>query len=300
MLPDLDPIALACRLKSLQSVTSKISKADMHTAITLAACTALILTLAACDQKPAEASPAANTPAAGQAVVAFTPTPDLGKDIAALPRLVGTTRAIAAINADLDTLDAAARESAASCDNPDGGYSRWITQPMTGPAFVTYAISEEYNCGGPYPSTGQTTVTYDLASGRRLDWSDVLKAMNANNGDTEGMPAGSVPIVYSPALAAWYVRTIKAQIAGQDGGSEWMDQCAPVFDAEEFSTNGFRLSVDAEAGGLTVSPELPHVVQACGDAAIMDAPAMRANGVDARLIEALATAHAAGNWAPKE
>ena len=272
----------------------------MRTAMILAAGTAIVLALAGCDQKVVEASPPTAAPAANQAGVAFSPNPDLGKDIAALPRLVGTGPAIAAVNADLDTLDAAARESAAGCENPEGGYSRWISQPMTGPAFVTYAISEEYNCGGPYPATGQTTVTYDLASGRRLDWSAVLKAMNVTTGDTEGMPAGSVPLVYSPALAAWYTRTIKAQIAGQDGGSEWMEQCAPVFDAEEFSTNGFRLSADAEAGGLTVSPELPHVVQACGDAAIMDAAAMRANGVEVRLIEALATAHAAGNWAPKE
>ena len=272
----------------------------MRTAMILAAGTAIVMALAGCDQKGVEVSAATPAPRATQDSVAFTPTPDLGKDIAALPRLSGATPAIAAINTDLDTLDAAARESAASCQGEDGGYSRWITQPMTGPALVTYAISEEYNCGGPYPSTSQTTVTYDLVSGRRVDWSDVLKTMNVNNGDTEGMPAGSVPIVYSPALAAWYTRTIKAQIAGQDGGSEWMEQCAPVFDAEEFSTNGFRLSADAEAGGLTVSPELPHVVQACGDAAIMDAPAMRANGVETRLIEAIATAHVAGNWAPKE
>lgn len=272
----------------------------MRTTIILTAGTAIVLALAGCDQKGVEVSAATPAPAANQNSLAFTPTPDLGKDIAALPRLSGATPAIAAVNADLDTLDAGARESAASCENQDGGYSRWISQPMTGPAFVTYAISEEYNCGGPYPSTSQTTVTYDLASGRRLDWSAVLKAMNVTNGDTEGMPAGSVPIVYSPALAAWYVRTIKAQIVGQDGGSEWMEQCAPVFDGEEFSANGFRVSASAEAGGLTVSPDLPHVVQACGDAAIMDAAAMRANGVEARLVEAISAAHTAGNWAPKE
>ena len=272
----------------------------MRRAIILAAGTTLVLALAGCDEKAAEASPTANAPRVNQAVVAFTPTPELGKYIQALPRIVGAAPAIATINADLDKLDAGARESAASCEGVDGRYSRWITQPMTGPAFVTYAISEEYMCGGPYPSTGQTTVTYDLASGRRLDWSVVLKAMNVTTGDTEGMPAGSVPIVYSPALAAWYVRTIKAQIAGQDGGSEWMEQCAPVFDAEVFLANGFRLSASAEAGGLTVSPDLPHVVQACGDAAIMDAAAMRANGVETRLIEAISAAHAAGAWAPKE
>ncbi len=261
------------------------------------------ISITACNQTPA-AQAAGETTAAAQALadtpVAFAARPDLGKDIAALPRLVGPTPSVAAINADLDRLDAAAHKSAASCENQDGGYSRWISQPMTGPAFVTYAISEEYNCGGPYPSTSQTTVTYDLASGQRLDWAAVLKAMNVTTGDTEGMPAGSVPIVYSPALAAWYVRTIKAQIVSQDGGSEWMEQCAPVFDAEEFSSNGFRLSADAEAGGLMVSPDLPHVVQACGDAAIMDGAAMRAYGVEGRLIEALATAHAAGNWSPKE
>ena len=121
----------------------------MRTAMILAAGTAIVLALAGCDQKGVEVSAATPAPAASQVGVAFSPAPDLGKDIAALPRLVGTTPAIAAINADLAKLDAAARESAAACENPDDGYSRWISQPMTGPAFVTYAISEEYNSGGP-------------------------------------------------------------------------------------------------------------------------------------------------------
>lgn len=261
-------------------------------------CLPLALTaLAACQPAGTTSAP---DDAPADAAVTLAAQPAISAEVEAFPRLVGDGDAIARINAELDRMDAAARENAAACaeqaaDGPGGGFSRWITQPMTGPAYVTLREHSEWYCGGPYPAHQQTAVTYDLAAGRRIDWSAAIPGLGLTVSSLEDMPSDYVPLVSSAALGAWYSREMLAY-----PDAEWVDQCRDVFDPEDLADQTFNIWADAETGGVSVQPDFAHVVQACAERATLDADDLRGLDADPALIDALSAAHDAGAWSPRE
>ena len=258
--------------------------------ITSVATAALMLGLAACGQGAGTKTNAADT---ASAVVTFQAQPDLAEGVGALPRLVGDSAAITAINADLQRLDAAVLAN--SCEG-GGGIERGVSQPMTGPGYITFWIAEGYYCeGAAHPSFDQTALTYDLATGQRVDWVAAAPGLQLTRGDTTDMPANYVPSLSSNVLSAWYSRKM---LASTD--AERLSDCGDVWTTESLADTSFKLWLDAEDGGLSVGPEFAHVVQGCADTTTMNAEEMRTNGVSAAIIQAVATAHTAGNWAPKE
>lgn len=254
--------------------------------ITCAAMAALMLGLAACDQ--------ASTAKAGPlAAPTFDARPDLAQSVGALPRLVGEGAAIAAINADLDRRDTTAK--AAGCEG-GGGYERGVSQPMTGPDFISFWISEGYACqGAAHPSFDQTALTYDLATGETVDWVTAAPGLQLTRGDTTDLPDGYVPDLSSTALTAWY--SARA-LASTD--REHVQECAEVWAPEALEGTGFKVWLDAQNGGLSVSPQFVHVVQGCADTVTLNPDEMRRFGVSPAIIDAVESAHAAGSWAPKE
>lgn len=233
----------------------------------------------------------APTSASAQAAT-FEPRPDIREGVEALPRLVGVTTATAAINADLDRIDA----DTEGCEA--GSYSRTVTQPMTGPAFVTYAITDEYACEGTaYPSVGTTAITYDLSTGRRVDWVAAAPGLSATRPDSEGqsLPATYEPGLQSVALAEWYGQKMMAAT-----DSEWLDQCRDLFTTEMLSDRYFKVWLDARTGGIAVAPDFPHVAQACAETATMTEAEMRRFDVAPAVIEAVLAATAARNVSPQE
>lgn len=254
--------------------------------ITCAAMAALLLGLTACNQ-------ASTASGAEPASVTFEARPDLAESVGALPRLVGEGAAIAAINADLDRRDAAART--AGCEG-GGGYERGVSQPMTGPDFISFWIAEGYACeGAAHPSFDQTAITYDLATGRAVDWVAAAPGLQLTRGDTTDLPDGYVPDLSSTALTAWY--SAKA-LASTD--REHVQECAGVWAPEALEGTGFKVWLDAQSGGLSVSPQFVHVVQACADTATLNGEEMRRFGVAPAIIDAVTAAHEAGAWAPKD
>lgn len=254
--------------------------------ITCAAMAALLLGVTAC-------GPASTAEGAEAAPVTFEARPDLAPSVGALPRLVGEGAAIAAINADLDLRDTAAR--AEGCDG-GGGYERGVTQPMTGPAFISFRIAQGYACeGAAHPSFDQTAITYDLATGRAVDWVAVAPGLQLTRGEIDDMPADYVPGLASPALSAWYSARM---LASTD--REHAADCAGMWSTEALESTGFKVWLDAENGGLSVSPEFAHVAQGCADTATMTADDMRRFGVSPAVVDAVTAAHAAGFWAPKD
>ncbi len=256
---------------------------------------AAMLGLSACDAggETAEVqTPVVAAPTSG--AVVLRDQPDIGQGVSALPRLVGDGAAIQAINADLERLDDAAR--AGGCDTPGGGgYERGSTQPMMGPGYVSFWIMENYACeGAAHPSVGQTAITYDLATGQRVDWVAAAPGLGLTRGDTTDMPVDYVPILSSPALSAWY----SARMLALDD-AEHTSECRDVWTTDALAGTGFKVWLDAENGGLSASPEFAHVIQACADSATMTAEEMRGFGVSQAIIDAVTAAHAAGNWAPK-
>lgn len=261
----------------------------------LTASAIVVLLAGACS--PAATEP--ERPAAAQATtIALTDRPNLSADAQAMPRLDGDSPAYRRINVDLDTMDAATLEDLTRCaanagDSPGGGWSQTINRPMVGPAYLTLQQHLDYDCGGAYPSVQFIAVTYDLATGQRADWPRLVPGLDLSVSTFDDMPRGYVLLVRSAALGAWYGRRM---LANPD--PEWVEQCRPAW--EDLGEQTFNIWADAESNGVSVEPDFPHVIQACAERATLTLDDLRGFGADPALIEAIATAHAAGNWAPKE
>lgn len=272
----------------------RVSMTRARTATT-AALLALTLTLPGCGQKNAAAAKTDTAPAAPDApAVTLVARPDLSATAQALPRLAGDSPAIVRINADLDRMDAAAAADLKTCNTDAGGQGEWnrsITRPMTGPGYLTLRVHLELYCGGAYPSTDQSAVTYDLSTGKRVDWTRAIPGLSLTPDALEDMPQGYIPNVSSAALNAVYSRKM---LASTD--KEWLDECREVFTPEALDGQSFKIWADAEDGGVNVSPELPHVVQACADSATLTVADLEGFHADPRLIQAITAAKAARNW----
>lgn len=268
-----------------------------------AALTAVWLCLAACGaatDDETKAKPAVSAAASQTAAVVLTDRPRLSADVEALPRLVGDSPAIVRINADLDRMDAAAVTSAADCaasagDGPGGGWSRSITRPMTGPGYLTLRQHLESYCGGAYPSNSQVALTYDLATGARVNWTALLPGLNLVQDELDpDFPADYAYSIRSPQLEALYERKRIAEAGDVECRDVWKPK-----PEDEFG-QGFFLWADAAHGGIAVDADYVHAVQACGGTVYLTADDLRAAGAPAGVIEALAAAHTAGNWAPTD
>jgi hypothetical protein len=255
---------------------------------------AAALLLAACSQAGGEAktSEAASATAPASAPVAtFEARPDIRDGVQALPRLVGDTPAIAAINADLARIDA----DTEGCE--EGSYGRSVSQPMTGPGFVTYAMADEYFCEGTaHPSFVYTAITWDLSTGRRVDWVAAAPGLSATRPDSEGqtLPASYEPTLQSETLAELYARKM---LASTD--AEWLGQCRELFTEETLADDYFKVWLDAQTGGVAFSADFPHVSQYCAETATMNEEEMRRFGVTPAMIDAVLAATAAENFGPK-
>lgn len=257
---------------------------------------AAAILLAACSQADGEAKtggPASDTaPAISAQAATFEARPVVREGVQALPRLVGDTPAIAAINADFDRINA----DTAGCEGP-GEYTRFATQPMTGPGFVTVMLRDEYYCQGTaHPSFNVSAITYDLATGQRMDWvaaAPGLALTRSEYGD-QPMPATYVKPFQSTILAEWYGRKMMASADAESLGG-----CRDTYTTEMLADQFFQLWLDAQTGGLTVVPEFPHVSQACAESATMTQAEMRQFGVTPAIIDAVLAATAAENFGPK-
>lgn len=269
--------------------------------ITSAAMVALMLGLAACGQGTASRAEGV-AGAAGDPILVEKPR--LSADIEAMPRLSGDGPAIVRINAELDRLDATAVADAGECgrmaDSQEGdGWTRTITRPMTGPAYLTLREHLEIFCGGAYPSTSQTPITWDLSTGERVNWVALLPGLGlVQDQAEEGMPTDYVYSVRSPRLETLYERKMLAETTDAERREACQDVWKPLADDE--LGQGFRVWADAEHGGVAIDADYAHVVQACGGTVYLTADEMREAGAPAALIDALAAGKTAGNWAPRE
>jgi hypothetical protein len=240
---------------------------------------------------------AAQAPSTDSVAIAITNRHGLTTTAEALPRLTGSGAVIAGINAELDRMDAEALAEIRQCaedGGPDSEANRWVTQPMTGPSYVTLRTLTESYCGGAHPSNTDDAISWDLSTGLRLDWAKVIPGLAITTDIFEDMPAGYAPSVNSERLSTWYSRKLLASM-----DAEMVAECADVWTPQAMEFTSFKIRLDAEAGGVTVAPNFPRVIQACAETATLTPAELHELDATPAMIEAVTTAHAAGAWAPK-
>lgn len=242
------------------------------------------------------AAPGVTTPAQSDGL---TWAPPLADGFEALPRVSGDTPPAREINAFLDRMDVRAREERGEClsdastlsDNREWGRS--VEAPMTGPRFLSLLVTTGYYCGGAHPDWAQKALTFDLMSGRQVDWATQLPADMAlpRHEASDHWPQ----LLKSPSLIAWYGRQAVAQRQAAVAGE---DECAEVL------TNGsdvgaLNIWLDARSEGLAAQVTgLAHVVAACTETVIMPLDELQRRGANPAMIEALEAAHRQNRWRP--
>jgi hypothetical protein len=249
----------------------------------------IILALAACLGCGA-LGPAAR---AADAPVQLKPMPAITKDIAAFPRLVAAPddKATPRINRAFDKLDASARQMQKDClanvDKPsDADYSRTIWVTMQGPRYLSFLVSDSFDCGGAHPDGSQMALVYDLASGAPVNWQRLLPKAMVQGTSTDTAGDGTVVgFVTSKTLQSLWLK-VEAAASPIDPDCK---------DADTDPKLTLTLYPDAKADGLAVEPgDFPHVIAACADTNVIPTATLRPLGVDAGLLDAIDAAHAGG------
>lgn len=229
------------------------------------------------------AASAVALPALAAGPIALQGQDPLSDKADALPRIVSPAGPrIDRINQALSRADARARRAIKDCgQGKDMDFERSISAPMTGQPFLSLTASDYAFCGGAHPSMFQTHLTYDLGTGRPINWADYLPAdlvkpevlIDAGDGSQLGA-------VQAPALLAWYRAQAKAQRGERD--------CDEVYDGAD----GLYLWIDAKAQGMAMSmTSVPHAVQACDDPVVMKTDELRRRGARPALTDAIDAAH---------
>ena len=90
-------------------------------------------------------------------------------------------------------------------------FSRGYFVRMRGPDYFALLVSEELSCGGAHPSNALTPITYDIATGQRVNWPNLFGAEAKVRRAYEPEP-GERPtdLFASPVLHAIYLKQVRA------------------------------------------------------------------------------------------
>lgn len=212
-------------------------------------------------------------PANGDERVKLHAQPHIAKRVAAFPRLVGGANPAVTrrINKALTLADARIRKVVEPCkdeylgwrrmvgrqsdqnsrDLADDVWNRRISVTMAGPRYLSFFASDEYFCGGAYPSESHVALVFDLATGALIDWGKLLPELAKTKGTDTAADGAILGTISSARLRELY----------KDGAK--LDGDCADFDFDGHGAN-FIVWIDAKRPGLGVKPILPHSAQACG------------------------------------
>ena len=213
---------------------------------------------------------------AREAVVLIWPH-RLSKMASALPRLRDASGVAASrINAALQAADGRLRKAIADCGSDahaDGKRSsewdRTVTVTMAGPVFLSLVTNDSAFCDGPHPNFQQVALTFDLQTGRPVDWAVLLPAPVVETTVTEAaMEETTMGLVRSKLLV--------------ELGTDPAQSCGLGDDA------AFQLWLDAKTRSVQVAwADPPHANESCGDPFMLDVGFLQAHRASSRLIQAL-------------
>ena len=176
------------------------------------------------------------------------------------PRLTGLAdpKVMAQVNALIAAQEKTDRASRADClaqlkeagQKPTkDSYSEAVTVTYLSGRLLSLSVVSSYDCGGPYPNNGiATPMTFDLASGRQIDWSQAFKP---------GFLSGAKGSVLTRLYRARYPKDQDAD-------------CRSAVNTDDPFGEAPILWLDAKRG-LVVEPDFPHVIAACAEAVALSA-----------------------------
>ena len=199
------------------------------------------------------------------------------------------------INAALKRLDANLRKAIAGCKGGNGARGEWerkVEPTMRGPGYLSFVIKDMSFCEGPYPPSGTMSIVYDLRTGYPVDWTHLLPpSLTGKTSLSPGMDGTKMVTLASHRLFSLYLdgydRAIRAP--GTDIAAEDRGNCKQA--VRELPDPPMMVWLDAKAGGLAVQFDLPHAVQACAVPVVIPVAALRADGADLGLLNAIEAAH---------
>jgi hypothetical protein len=222
--------------------------------------------------------------------------PPVAKDAASMPLIADPSDAAQKrINDALKRLDANLRKAIQSCKGEDGAPGEWVRKvepTMQGPRYLSYVIRDMSFCGGPYPPSGTMSIVYDLETGTPVDWTRLLPpSMTGKIALTEGMDGTKMVTLASPRLFSLYLSGYDRAIRmpGSDIAAEDLAGCKAAVRDE--ADPPMMVWLDAKSGGLAVQFDLVHAVQVCAVPVVIPVAVLRADGVNALLLDAIAAAH---------
>lgn len=187
------------------------------------------------------------------------------------PRLADTDAPARRINRALARADSLAEARRDGCaPGPASFWERDALLTFEGPAFVSAVETVGYDCAGlMHPESYVIAMTFDRATGQRVDWRALLPVLPAPDDRAVRLPEG-------------LRRAVLAAIAPVP------PDCAPVLGDAEMP---FVLWLDAARAALAVRPVgLARADAPCDDTAFLPAADLAGLGADPALVAALAAA----------
>ena len=233
-------------------------------------------------------------PSSSAPAVALVHQHRIASDVQALPRLKPQAGvASEPINRAFARFDADARSSIKECaatakemNAPAGGsFTREVAVPMTGPNFLTVRMGDETYCGGAYPNASITGITYDLSTGRPVDWVALLGPNLGGTTDVDQKTGKPTGYLTSPALFHLWMKA-----RGPSNDEPGNEDCRGT---PQEATGPLEVWADAAGGGIAVqSLDVVHATAVCGRPAVIPVGVLRNKGVSARLLDSIAAGKA--------
>ena len=214
----------------------------------------------------------------------FLVPPPVLKGIAAMPRIADPVDdAERRINAALKRLDLNVLQAAKACEGND--WSRSVDVPMRGPGFLSFTVTDSFNCeGAAHPDGGMFSIVYDLTTGRPVDWTHLLPpTLTGKLALVDQADGTKIVTLASKRLFDLYIAGYRAGEAPSDD----LDECKQALQGEAADAPPeMMVWLDTKGKGLAVEVPLEHVVQACEDAVVIPAAVLKAEGAQPALLKA--------------
>ena len=180
--------------------------------------------------------------------------------------------------AGLDRKFAAAAGECRAGDPAGNQADRSFEVTLKGAHYYAVVASENWYCGGAYPDTDTLALTYDLATGRPVDWVKLLPGLGLKGSTDTTFDGTVIGVVASKKLSDFY-------IAENAKSPDHMEDCAEALADPQLT---FQLWPAAKEGGLAVEPaSLPHATAACAEIVTVTPARLREWGAAPALVEDL-------------